>query len=584
MLTRTILLSWWLVWLICIPASGQELHLVYPPQDHVTASRRIYFIGSIPVDGHLSVNGRAVERSERGYFAWTTPLQTGGNRFNWTLERPGVPPEQLVRRIVYRPQREPVPTDRVYLAIHAPLGVQQVLPGEVVCIEGLGTPGGQMQAQVGSTRVSMTEQPAQPGLADTGDLLGGSAALPGIVGLYSGCLSAVSGWQNETAQLTFRWRGQVVSQNLPAGISTLPPGELRVVEVTAPEAIVRAGGGPDYARLTPLVPGVRSLVTGVSGEWLRLQGEGWILGRDVKLLPVGTPVPRSPVRALRTRATARASELLIPLQVALPYSVRQEENRLVVTIWGAQSQTDIIRFTGADPLIRSVQWEPVSSEGVRYYIDLREPRQWGYQVRYEGSVLVVAVRHPPKIGRGLAGIQVLLDPGHGGAQAGSIGLSGIPEKTVNLQIALRVRRALEKVGATVRMTRDRDQTLSLEARNQLLTQQSPTIFLSLHNNALPDSGDPTRQFGTSVYWYQLQSRALAESLHQQLLADLKRPDYGLYWDSLAVIRPSAAPAVLVELGFMTHPEEYALLNDAGFQERIAGSIARGLTRWLHSGS
>jgi N-acetylmuramoyl-L-alanine amidase len=159
----------------------------------------------------------------------------------------------------------------------------------------------------------------------------------------------------------------------------------------------------------------------------------------------------------------------------------------------------------------------------------------------------------------------------------------VPEKTVNLQIALKVRSALKRAGATVLMTREQDRTLSLEARNQEMIARAPTVFLSLHNNALPDGGDPLRQYGTSVYWYQMQSRSLAVALHRRLLSDLKRPDYGLYWDSLAVIRPSAAPAVLLELGFMTHPEEYALLQSGSYQERIARSIARALGDWLHRG-
>jgi N-acetylmuramoyl-L-alanine amidase len=564
------------------PVLAESLHIVNPPKDYSTTSPSIYFIGSVPLGGSVRVNNQTVPTSALGYFAWTTPLQVGDNAFTWAYRSGDGQEETAVRHVTRRLSRPPISKNRAFLDIQFPVTKQQVRPGEPICLQAFATPGGQLQATVQDQVLNLFEQPPQVDPADTGDLLSGTASLPPLVGLFSGCLPADEALQEANVKFSFAWQGQMIAQNAPGTITTLNPRQFTVIEVITSEAIVRSGGGSNFARLTPLPKGVRSVITGKSGDWLRIQGDGWISQKDVKVLPSGTPVPRSVVRALGTRTTAVGSELRIPLQNLLPYSVRQEEHRLVVTVWGAQSQTDIIRFVSSDPLIRSVQWEPASPEGVRYLIDLTQAHQWGYQLRYEGTTLIVTIRKAPKLSKRLTGIRVMIDPGHGGEQPGSIGFSGIAEKTVNLAIAQRLRTALQQAGATVIMTRNEDKTVSLDQRNRVLAQRLPTIFLSIHNNALPDQADPLKKYGTSVYWYQMQSRSLAQTLHDQLIKDLGSPDYGFFWDSLAVIRPAEAPAVLLELGFMTHPEEYALLNRPDYQNRIAQSVAVGLEHWIWS--
>ncbi|BAC88463.1 N-acetylmuramoyl-L-alanine amidase [Gloeobacter violaceus] len=569
------------VWL-GVPQAAAALRLVYPPDGHRTESASIYFIGTAPGAGSLQVNGQKVARHPAGHFAWTVPLQSGINTFRWTFRGTHGASETVERQVIRQSPNPPVPGDRLFLEARLPRGEQRVLPFEPVCFEARATPGGQLQARVGEQSIALAEAAPFREPGDAAAVLSGGAAGRSLVGFYRGCLAAAESWRDVEPRLDFRRRGQVLSSPVPATITSLDPRQLTVIEVTAAEAIVRAGPGAEFARLSPLTRGVRSRVTAVSGDWLRLQGEGWIARADGMALPVGTALPTSAVGALRTRVTTAGSELIVPLEMRLPASVRQEEHRLIVTLWGAQARTDLIRFDAPDPLIRSVQWETVSPEGVRFYIDLRERRQWGYQLRYEDNALVVALRKGPRVGRGLAGARVMIDPGHGGAQTGSIGPSGIPEKTVNLAIALRLGEQLRRAGAEVLFTRTADVDVPLAERSRMLEAKQPTVFLSLHHNALPDAGDPLRQYGTSVYWYHMQSRELAEVLHRQLLRDLGRPDYGLYWDSLAVIRPTAAPAVLLELGFMTHPDEYTLITAPAYQERIARALTRGLERWLHA--
>lgn len=83
-----------------------------------------------------------------------------------------------------------------------------------------------------------------------------------------------------------------------------------------------------------------------------------------------------------------------------------------------------------------------------------------------------------------------------------------------------------------------------------------------------------------MFWYQAQSHDLAVFLHDYLVNKLQRPSYGVYWNNLALTRPTVAPAVLLELGFMINPSEFEWITDPQAQRRLATTLAEGITTWL----
>jgi N-acetylmuramoyl-L-alanine amidase len=110
--------------------------------------------------------------------------------------------------------------------------------------------------------------------------------------------------------------------------------------------------------------------------------------------------------------------------------------------------------------------------------------------------------------------------------------------------------------------------------------QSPTLALSLHYNALPDNGDALHTAGIGAFWFQTQAHDLARFLHDYLVRELDRPSYGVYWNNLALTRPTAAPAVLLELGFMTNPVEFEWARDSQAQAELAETLAAAITAWV----
>jgi N-acetylmuramoyl-L-alanine amidase len=358
------------------------------------------------------------------------------------------------------------------------------------------------------------------------------------------------------------------------------------VEVIVESGVTRTGPSTDYSRLTPLPRGTRATVTGQEGDWLRLDYGAWINGQETKMLWGAIP-PQGIIRSVGYRQISGAMEILFPLQIPVPISVEQGNRSFILTLYNTIAQTDIIRLDD-NPLISDLNWQQLAlAPGVvRYTFNLKKAQQWGYQLKYDNTTLVLTLRHRPAIAgtkhHPLAGIKILLDPGHGGRETGASGPTGDLEKDVNLTVSRLLRQELVKRGATVVMTRESDRELSLVERQAIIQREQPTVAISIHHNSLPDDGDAEKTKGFAAFWYNPQAHSLAVFLHNYVVKKLHRPSYGVYWDNLALTRPTIAPSVLLELGFMSNPDEFEQLVQPKEQQRIAKVIAEGLSEWLIS--
>ena len=182
----------------------------------------------------------------------------------------------------------------------------------------------------------------------------------------------------------------------------------------------------------------------------------------------------------------------------------------------------------------------------------------------------------------LAGRVVAVDPGHGGPDGG-VSHGGLLEKEVNLDVALRLRGYLEAVGARVVMTRETDHVPfagargSLDVRLQRALQGEAHIFVSIHANSYPDPG----QFGAQAFYHPSSEpgRRLAWLIQEELVR--LQPEN--YREALAadyyVLRLCHCPAVLVEVGFLSSPDDRRRLSDPSWRDGLARAILRGLERF-----
>lgn len=559
--------------------AATSLSIVYPPQGHETTADRIFLIGTAPPGGDVTVNGQVVRRSAAGHFAPSVPLQLGPNQL--TLRHGNHTLTVQVTRISASP---PAPVGVAFgegsLLPATPLARQV---GEQICFGAIAPSRAAVTVQVRNQTVTLLPEASATLPPNSAVLTQDNRPIaPPTTQTYRGCtvFQQPGSWGAPMYRLSVN--GQTVSQAAPGTIDILPTHGVQVVEVVAPSGTARSGPSTDFSRLTPLPTGTRAAVTGREGEWFRLDYGAWIREREIRLVPNAIP-PQTLIRSMRGRQSNGWTEIAFPLQVPVPVTVQQGDRTFTLTLHNTTAQTDTILLND-DPLIERLDWYQTAPGQVQYRFALKSNQQWGYKLRYEGTTLVLSLRHPPTVQSGsLSGVRILLDAGHGGPEdLGARGPDGTPEKDVALTVTQLLRDRLMQRGATVIMTREADIDLGPNERGAMIQATEPTLALSIHYNALPDQGDAENTAGVGMFWYNASAHSLSVFLHNYLVETLDRPSYGVFWNNLALTRPHVAPSVLLELGFMINPTEFEWIVNPQEQERLATAIADGVTRWLET--
>ncbi|MDH6102817.1 N-acetylmuramoyl-L-alanine amidase [Chrysosporum ovalisporum ANA283AFssAo] len=172
---------------------------------------------------------------------------------------------------------------------------------------------------------------------------------------------------------------------------------------------------------------------------------------------------------------------------------------------------------------------------------------------------------------------VMIDPGHGGQDPGAIGIGGIREKDVILPISKRIAEILQQNGVQALLTRDSDYFVSLPGRVSLAQRARADLFVSIHANAISLSRPDVN--GLETYYYD-SGQSLARSIHSSVLQNINVRDRNVRRARFYVLRKSAIPSVLVEVGFVTGREDAAKLRTTAYQNQMADAIARGILQYL----
>ena len=173
--------------------------------------------------------------------------------------------------------------------------------------------------------------------------------------------------------------------------------------------------------------------------------------------------------------------------------------------------------------------------------------------------------------------RVIIDPGHGGDDPGTIGIGGFREKDVVLPISLDVAEILRKQEIDVVMTRDTDNFISLEGRTDMANNVEADLFVSIHANAINLSRPDVN--GLETYYYK-SGRRLAEVIHWSILNGVNIDDRSIRRARFYVLRHSTMPAVLVEVGFLTGAVDASRLKDPNHRRQMAEAIARGIVQYI----
>lgn len=173
---------------------------------------------------------------------------------------------------------------------------------------------------------------------------------------------------------------------------------------------------------------------------------------------------------------------------------------------------------------------------------------------------------------------VVIDAGHGGRDPGSIGFLKSQEKVVTLAVAQYLQRYLENDNIQAVMSRSEDREVLLQPRIDTANLRNADMFVSIHCNSMPPGN--TRVRGIETYYSHPQSLPLATVLHKQLIDQLGVTDRRVrQWPGL-YIRHTRMPSVLMEIGFLSSPDEEALLVNPAYQRQVAKAMRDGIYTYL----
>ena len=192
---------------------------------------------------------------------------------------------------------------------------------------------------------------------------------------------------------------------------------------------------------------------------------------------------------------------------------------------------------------------------------------------------------------------IFLDPGHGGRDSGAY-YYNVAEKDLNMQVYRKLRKKLEELGYKVLTSRDSDIDVDfITERSRMVNKTNSDIFISIHFNATGSayskssgiqtysySDEPDYPSKINPYWHNhpdrmSESKRLAAAIHSSLLAETGAKDAGLLESSFAVLRETAKPAVLLELGYMDNFAENQQIQDSHYQDKLVAGIVKGIQKY-----
>jgi len=250
------------------------------------------------------------------------------------------------------------------------------------------------------------------------------------------------------------------------------------------------------------------------------------------------------------------------------------------------------------------EWIYDNSDKARYYLDdnghyvsgtykidgkehlFQKYGQWISEVSTEGGFV-----------KGQYSNTIFLDPGHGGRDSGAF-YYNVAEKDLNMQIYRKLRSKLEELGYKVLTSRDSDIDVDfVTERSRMVNKTNSDIFISIHFNATGNtyskasgiqtysySDEPDYPSKINQYWHNhpdrmSESKRLAAAIHSSLLAETGAKDAGLLESSFAVLRETAKPAVLLELGYMDNFSENQQIRDSHYQDKLVAGIVKGIQKY-----
>jgi N-acetylmuramoyl-L-alanine amidase len=313
--------------------------------------------------------------------------------------------------------------------------------------------------------------------------------------------------------------------------------------------------------------------------------------------------PNGSEKALTEAVSLRSAEGNATVTIQLPKAIRFEGYQL--------ANPDRIYFDLHDVKLADAKGNVFDSEGLishvrlsnyaagvtRVVFDLRQPATFSAKLVEQPERLVIEIRRAERASKATGNdlglptkVTIVIDPGHGGKDLGTVSPSGLQEKDLTLDVAERLGTLLKKrLGARVIFTRDKDVYVSLDQRANIANQAHANLMISIHGN----SSNVQTVRGVETYYFREpmqgsigsneteMAERFAADVHRALIHGLTAPrqpmrDRGVREASFVVLREAQMPAALAEISFISNLKDQPQLESDGYRQRIALALYRGI--------
>ena len=552
-------------------AHASGIKIVYPSVQKKIDAKSTFIVGNVKKGSSLLINDEPIDVYPSGSFVKVVPLEVGENKFciisNYQTEC-----EKREYSIYRTPKYENLPQNPLKIDKNSilPREVLVLNPEDTIKVEFKGACSNQAFFVIGEKKVSMREL---------------SLTECGQRGIYQGFyhIEESDNFKNTPIKVFLTDGKTTISQLSQGTITSVAASQSVLVKNTNNSAIRKT---PNGDRFSPLAKNTIFTINASDGNFYRAPLTNdfcfWIEKKDVEILSEYNILPQSDLMELNVYVDKNYTYLSIPLENRIPVLLEHmSSNKLRIDMYGATKSFIMDEYR--DEEIKSLKIIEPQPNKLSFLLEMNTDL-WGYDYYFQKNEFILRLKKRPQIDTNnpLKNICIAIDPGHGGKDKGAIGPTEIAEKTINLAIAKYLKKELENAGAKVILTRDKDCFVSLYSRPEIAKNAKADIIVSIHNNALPDGGNPYIKHGSGVYYYQAQSQKLAEKIQKSLIKNIELKNDGINKASFVLTRPSEMLAVLVECGYMINPIEYEMLINPNCQKNFAIAIKQGIEEFLET--
>ena len=342
-----------------------------------------------------------------------------------------------------------------------------------------------------------------------------------------------------------------------------------------------------YDDYLPASAGMRDNITGMRDNYYKLSFGGYVAVSEVILTPEKPVVPNK-ILYTTLENTGIYTELKFKTSENVPIDAKCRDGIFNIILYNTPEDTPMVPVLPDNILFESL-FVNYENNMLKYSFTLIHPDNfYGFEIVYDSGYIIIKIKNPVKITSDkseknpLAGLKIIIDAGHGGNDYGALGYLGTKgknEKDFNLEIAAALSTLLKELGAEVFMIREIDETVDIYSRMDTLNKINPDLCVSIHHNSLGDNTDNSRTRGLLVLYCNDSGRLLAKSCSGSISKNLNRVERNVAYQSLAMLRNHKFPAALMEMLFLTNPDEYETACDPVTVTRSAKAVAEGIVAW-----